>query len=109
MDVQLFLRALWKRWWALLSSAILTILGLYAFATNKTNSWVVWVSFAAAVAMLLVASALAWNDEHKRTLVLGGEVEKLKSAPAQLTITPYEIRSIGSMGHEFFYARRLNC
>lgn len=97
MDVQLFLRALGKRWWALLSSAILTILGLYAFATNKTNSWVVWVSLAAAVTMLLVASALAWDDEHKRTLVLGGEVEKLKLAPAQLTITPYELRSSDSM------------
>lgn len=102
MDVQLFLGALGKRWWALLSSATFTILGLYALATNKTSSWVVWASFVAAVAMLLVASALAWNDEHKRTLILGGEIEKLKRVPAQFAITPYELRSSGSMHRDIF-------
>jgi hypothetical protein len=92
VDVRLFLGALWKRWWASLSSAALTVLGLYALATNKTNSWVVWASLSAAAAMLLLASALAWNDEHKRALVLEGEVERLKLAPAQFKIRPIELR-----------------
>jgi hypothetical protein len=98
MDMQLFLGALGKRWWALLSSAVLSLLGLYALATGKTTSWVVWVSFAAAVAMLLVASALAWNDEHKRTLVLESEVEKLKLVPAQLRITSLGLFDYDSPG-----------
>ena len=101
MDVQLFLGALGKRWWALLSSAALTILGLYSLATNKTNSWVVGASLGTAVAMLVLASALAWNDEHKRALALEKAIEKLKLAPAQFKITPYELRNLGS-GHEIF-------
>src|SRR5208283_2781552 len=92
VDVQLFLVALLKRWWALLSNAILTILGLYALATNRTNSWVVWSSFGAAVVMVLIASALAWNDEHKRTLALEKEIESLRLVPAQFKIRPIELR-----------------
>jgi hypothetical protein len=51
-----------------------------------------WSSLGAAVVMLLVASALAWNDEHKRTLVLEADVQSLKLVPAQFKLKPIELR-----------------
>ena len=92
MDLRFFIGALFKRWWALLSSAVLTLLGVYALATNRSNSWVVSSTLVAAVAMLLVASALAWNDEHKKSLALEDEVKRLNLVPAQFKISPIELR-----------------
>lgn len=92
MDIWLFCRALWKWWWALLSSAVLTVLGLYAVATKRSNSWVVSSSLAAAAVMLFLAEALAWNDQHKESAALEGEVKRLKLVPAQFKIRPIELR-----------------
>jgi hypothetical protein len=107
VDFQRFLGALWKRWWALLSSAALTLLGIYALATNRSNSWVLWSSFGAAVVMLLVASAWAWHDEHTHSLELEGEIEDLRRLPAQFEITPYEIRSSGT-GRDIFLRAKVS-
>jgi hypothetical protein len=60
-----YLGALWKHWWALMSSAVFTAIGVYGAWQQKGNSWIVGVSFAAAIALFFVASFKAWNEEHK--------------------------------------------
>src|ERR1700733_190415 len=64
MALLLYLKALWKHWWPLLSCAVFTVIGVYAAATNRSNTWGARVSVGAAFVLLLVASFLAWRDEH---------------------------------------------
>jgi hypothetical protein len=62
--ILLFIAGLLKRWWALLSCALFTVIGAYAAATNKANSWIVGATGVAAVVMLIVAAYLTWKAEH---------------------------------------------
>jgi hypothetical protein len=64
-----YCKALWKRWWALMSCAVFTGIGIYAAWYGKSNSWIVWVSCITTVIMFLVASFLAWNEEYKGRLI----------------------------------------
>lgn len=64
MCVRQFLEALWKHWWALMSSAVLSLISVYAARQHKTNSWVFSVSCVAAVLMFFVAAFRAWNEQH---------------------------------------------
>src|SRR5260370_1288453 len=41
----LFAKALWKHWWALMSSAVFTFLGIYVAARQLGNDWVMHASF----------------------------------------------------------------
>jgi len=59
-----FLEALWKWWWALLSSAIFTIIGLYALIAGKSNHWIVTASIAVGVILFFIASFLAWKEQY---------------------------------------------
>jgi hypothetical protein len=61
-----FLGAWLKHWWALMSCAVFTGLGVYAAWRGKTNHWIVAASIVAGVALFYVAAFLAWRDEHKR-------------------------------------------
>jgi len=60
----MFLAALGKRWWALLSSAMFTMIGLYALVRGKSNHWVVTVSIAVAVISFVIASFAAWKEQY---------------------------------------------
>jgi hypothetical protein len=60
-----FIRAVGKHWWALMSCAIFTGLGVFIAWGNKSNAWAVEASFAAAVICVFIACYLAWRDEHK--------------------------------------------
>ena len=51
-----------------MSCAVFTFLGLYALAFGKSNRWLIGASFAAAVALFILAAFLAWADEHKAKL-----------------------------------------
>lgn len=62
--IRLFVSALFKKWWALMSCAAFTGLGVYIAATNKGNAWVVGGSAVLAVVFLVVAAYLTWKDEH---------------------------------------------
>jgi hypothetical protein len=64
--ILLFAAGLLRHWWALLSCAVFLLIGVYAAATNKTNSWIVGATAVAAVAMLIVAAYLTWKDEHDK-------------------------------------------
>jgi hypothetical protein len=55
-------------WWALMSCAASSILGLYALVFQKDNHWLVRSSFIFAGVFIIVAIALAWRDEHRKLL-----------------------------------------
>jgi len=67
-NILAFAMAFIKRWWALMSCAVFTILGLYCLITNKTNSWLIGASFVASAFLFVVAGFLAWNDEHRERM-----------------------------------------
>jgi hypothetical protein len=64
MALLLFLKSMLKRWWALMSCAVFTGIGVYAAAESKSNTWIVWASSVAAIALFVVAAFLSWNEEH---------------------------------------------
>jgi hypothetical protein len=71
----LFFVALWKYWWALMSCAVFTFIGLYALVRGKSNSWTITAILITAGLLLLWASFLAWKKEHDDL-----ESEKAKQA-----------------------------
>jgi hypothetical protein len=81
-----FLRALLRHWWASMSSAILSILAIYAAWRNETNRWSFYVSCAAAVAMFLIAAFLAWNEEHNNLAAAEAKVAELESEDHKIRV-----------------------
>jgi hypothetical protein len=67
-EVWAFLKALFRHWWAMMSCALFTLLGIYATATNRNNSWVFWASVFLAIACVLLAAFLAWREEYVKSL-----------------------------------------
>jgi hypothetical protein len=66
MGFWLFFKALLKHWWALMSSAVFTGIGVYAAWRGKTNHWVVTASIGAGLALFYVAAFRAWREEHEK-------------------------------------------
>lgn len=97
--VWLFVKALFKGWWAMMSCAAFTALGVYVAATNKGNTWVVGGSAVLAVVFFVVAAYLTWKDEHDRYV---HEVAKNQKPEIQgeLTVSGYGIETEGhTQGH----------
>src|SRR6266404_4094827 len=68
LHIAAYLKALGKYWWALMSSALFTILSVYAAATNRSNTWFFWASIVLIFCSLLIASFLAWREEFVANL-----------------------------------------
>jgi hypothetical protein len=68
MEHPSFGRAIWRRWWALLSSAVLTIIGFYALMANKSAAWVIAADLIAAILLFYWASYGAWQQERRARL-----------------------------------------
>jgi hypothetical protein len=68
MEYPSFLRAVLRRWWALLSSAVLTCIGFYALVANKSATWLIAADLIAAVLLFYFAAYGAWKDERKARL-----------------------------------------
>jgi hypothetical protein len=83
----LFLNAIIRYWWALMSCAAFTFLGIYVAAFNKGRDWVLWGSFLLGITFLLVAAYKAWLTEYdKRTAEkrhLSADVQILKEGLAR--------------------------
>lgn len=62
----LFLKALLGHWWALMSCAAFTFLGVYAAAANKASTWIVAGIGFLAVLFFVVAAFKTWADEHRK-------------------------------------------
>jgi hypothetical protein len=63
-NLRLFVKAIIKRWWALMSCAVFTFIGLYALIASKSNAWIIGASLTSAALAFFVAAFLAWNEEH---------------------------------------------
>jgi hypothetical protein len=82
MVILQFIEAVWKYWWALMSCAAFTILGVWAEYFSKTNHWIVKASFVLTVLFLLIACFFAWRDQHSKVNALTeqlGRAEKVYS------------------------------
>jgi hypothetical protein len=73
-----FLIAVAKHWWALMSCAIFTGIGIYAAWANKTNEWAIRASFTAAALCIFIACYLAWRDQHNELLESEQMVQDLR-------------------------------
>jgi hypothetical protein len=77
-DIIAFGLALGKKWWALMSCALFTGLGMWIFYADKSNAWAIRATFALAAFCVLIACYLAWRDQHVRVRVLEDEKSKLQ-------------------------------
>lgn len=77
MAFLLYIRAVGKHWWALMSCALFTGLGMWIFYADKSNGWAIRATFSLAGFCLLIACYLAWYDEHIRVLAVEDEKRKL--------------------------------
>jgi hypothetical protein len=77
----LFLKAIFRRWWGLMSCAAFTFLGVWATFGNKGREYLLWASFLLGTAFLLVAAYKAWADEHRLWTKERLTVEELTEKP----------------------------
>lgn len=71
-----WLKALLPHWWALMSCAVFTLIGVLVLGFNKSSKWALYATFGAAVAMLFLASFLAWRDQYRATVGARKELEE---------------------------------
>lgn len=64
----LFLKGLLGYWWALMSCAAFTFLGVWVAYANKRRDWILWGSFLLGIAFLMIAAYRTWLKEHRRSL-----------------------------------------
>ena len=71
----------------MLSSAVFTMIGLYALITGKSNHWIVAVSIAVGVILFLFASFGAWKEQYDARIAaerLNDESKKTKEIRLKL-------------------------
>jgi hypothetical protein len=66
MSLVRFLNSVRKHWWALMSCAAFTLLGMWVLYANKSNAWTFQATFGLAGFCLFWACFLAWRDEEKK-------------------------------------------
>jgi hypothetical protein len=81
LQITTFLKAIMRYWWALMSCAAFTILGLWATYGEKGREWILWTSLVLAIAFALVAAYQGWANEHQALLRARQEVEALTAKP----------------------------
>ena len=64
-SLRLFSRSIIKKWWALSSCAVFTLLTLYSLVFHKSNEWVIVFYVIALLGLFFWAAFLAWDEEHK--------------------------------------------
>ncbi len=94
-SLRLFVGALLKRWWALMSCAVFTLIGLYALVFDKSNKWTIVAILIAAGLLFLVAAFGAWKEEHKKVKDRDSEISKLSRVNCPI-VSIYLWNAIGS-------------
>jgi len=77
IDFLQFGKAIGKRWWALMSCAVFTFLGLYVALMEKSNRWLLVASVLAAIGLFIVAAFGAWHDELTKARELHRKLEAM--------------------------------
>jgi hypothetical protein len=77
----LFVTAIFHDWWALMSCAAFTVVGIWAAYAEKGREWVLWTSFTLAVVFVFVAAYKAWAREHELWLQERRKVDALTAKP----------------------------
>jgi hypothetical protein len=62
----LFVKAVFWRWWGLMSCALWTLTALYGEIHHKENPWYVTLSFDLMVVLIPTSTFLAWREQYKR-------------------------------------------
>ena len=88
MELRLYLHAVGKHWWALMSCAAFTFLGCYVAYANKSNEWTARAIFLMAFVFLFIAGFLAWRDEHLARLKEVVESERLRDTLQHRQLVP---------------------
>src|ERR1700733_7842979 len=75
--VTLFVKGIFSHWWALMSCAAFTFLGIWTAYANRSREWVLWSSFSLSLVFLLVAAYRTWLAEHRHLLTTLAENHRL--------------------------------
>lgn len=75
-SLRLFSRAMFKKWWTLMSCAVFTFLGLYSLVYQKSNSWVISASIIAGLGLFFWSAFLVWNDERQARLDEAAQIQQ---------------------------------
>lgn len=94
-NLRLFVGALLRKWWALMSCAVFTFIGLIALVFNLSNRWIIAASFAAAVCLFFVAAFFAWNQQRKEVISKDLEISRLSRIDCPI-VSVYLWQAIGS-------------
>jgi hypothetical protein len=78
--VGIFVWLVCKHWWALMSCAAFTFLGLYLTKYPQTPHWTYWANGALAAFFLLLATFLVWKEERSLLLSKTDEIAALSKA-----------------------------
>jgi hypothetical protein len=97
----LFLKAIFHYWWALMSCAAFTFLGIWATFGNKGRDWVLWSSLVLGVVFLLFAAYKAWAREHQSWKDEHQTVEMLTAKP-DVTFAVHGIFAHVAQGDQLF-------
>jgi hypothetical protein len=90
-----------KRWWALMSCAVFTLLGLYLTKYPQTPDWVYWINGILAGFFLFLAAFMVWRQER---ILLNDEQAKNITPNLKATISDF-VRDAGhnsNAGFNFF-------
>lgn len=63
-SIGFYFKSIIKIWWALMSCAVFTFLGVYVILANKSSTWSVSATFFLAVFFFFLAGFSAWKKEH---------------------------------------------
>lgn len=86
-EIGLFLKALFKHWWAYMSCAVFTVAGIYGAAWNRPNQWIVGCAFSLAGAGILYSAFFAWKDEHSGRAIALAQLATALGAAIQVQIS----------------------
>ena len=90
-----------RYWWALMSCAAFTFLGIWATYAEKGREWILWASITLALASVLVAAYRAWAKEHQLWAEERQKVEVLTAKP-DITVAVHGIFAHVTQGNQLF-------
>lgn len=86
MSLIRFLNSVRKHWWALMSCAAFTLLGMWVLYSNKSNNWTLQATFGLAAFCLFWACFLAWRDEERKVIELKTKIRDLEASRSTIPV-----------------------